>query len=119
MSCLGNVIWFIFGGFIAAITWLIAGILCCITIVGIPLGLQCFKFARLSCFPFGKEIVYSGGAVSLLANVIWVLVCGWILALEHFLFGLLFWVTIIGIPFGMQHFKLAKLAIMPFGAEVR
>jgi uncharacterized membrane protein YccF (DUF307 family) len=119
MSCLGNVIWFIFGGFIAAIMWLIAGLLCCLTIVGIPLGLQCFKFAGLSCFPFGKEIVYGGGGVSLIANILWILFCGWGLALVHGIFGLIYCVTIIGIPFGLQYFKLAKLALMPFGATIQ
>jgi uncharacterized membrane protein YccF (DUF307 family) len=119
MSCLGNVIWFIFGGFIAAIMWLIAGLLCCLTIVGIPLGLQCFKFAGLSCFPFGKEIVYGGGGVTLIANILWILFCGWGLALVHGIFVLIYCVTIIGIPFGLQYFKLAKLALMPFGATIQ
>jgi len=118
MSCLGNVIWFVFGGFIAGISWFLAGVLCCITIIGIPLGLQCFKFAGMSCFPFGKDIVFNGGAFSLLANVIWIVVLGWVLAMEHAIFGLIFCVTIIGIPFGLQHFKLAKLALVPFGANI-
>ena len=86
---------------------------------GIPVGLQCFKFASLSFFPFGKDVVYGGGTVSFVVNVIWLLVSGWVLALEHFFFGAVLCVTVIGIPFGLQHFKLAKLALMPFGAEVR
>ena len=98
MSCLGNILWFIFGGFWNALIWCFFGILWCMTIIGIPVGLQCFKFAGLSFFPFGKEVVYGGGAGSFVLNV-----C----------------VTIVGIPFGLQHFKLAKLALMPFGAEVR
>lgn len=85
---------------------------------GIPVGMQCFKFASLSFFPFGKEVVYGGGAGSLLLNVIWIIVSGLPLAIEHLVFGAVLCITVIGIPFGMQHFKLAKLALMPFGAAV-
>lgn len=84
----------------------------------IPVGLQCFKLASLSFFPFGKEVRYGGGAGSFLLNVIWLLVSGLPLALEHVAMGLLLCVTILGIPFGLQQFKLAKLALLPFGAEV-
>ena len=80
--------------------------------------MQCFKFASLSFFPFGKEVQYGGGAGSFILNIIWLILSGIPLALEHLVFGLVLCVTIIGIPFGMQHFKLAKLALMPFGAEV-
>lgn len=118
MSCLGNFLWFIFGGCISGLSWLLAGCLWCITIVGIPVGLQCFKFASVSFFPFGKEIVYGGGAVSLIVNIIWLIISGIPLALEHAAMGCLLCITIIGIPFGLQQFKLAKLALMPFGATV-
>ena len=118
MGCLGNVIWFVCGGLISGLSWCLAGCLWCITIIGIPVGLQCFKLASLSFFPFGKEVVYGGGAGSFLLNIIWLLVSGLPLALEHLFFGLLLCVTVIGIPFGLQQFKLAKLALMPFGAEV-
>lgn len=118
MSCLGNVIWFLFGGFFLGLGWAFAGILCCITIVGIPLGIQCFKFAELSFFPFGREIEYGGGPVSLLANILWLIFLGIPLAIEAATLGLVFCITIIGIPFGLQCFKLAKLALMPFGARV-
>ena len=118
MGCLGNVLWFVFGGVVSGLSWCLAGLLWCVTIVGIPVGMQCFKFASLSFFPFGKEVRYGGGAGSLLLNIIWLIISGVPLALEHALFGLLLCVTVIGIPFGMQHFKLAKLALMPFGAEV-
>ena len=76
------------------------------------------KLASLSFFPFGKEVRYGGGAGSFLLNVIWLLVSGLPLALEHVAMGLLLCVTILGIPFGLQQFKLAKLALLPFGAEV-
>ena len=90
----------------------------CITIVGIPVGVQCFKLASLSFFPFGKEVIYGGGAGSLILNIIWLVVSGLPLALEHLAIGIVLCVTIIGIPFGMQQFKLAKLALMPFGTEL-
>ena len=94
------------------------GCLWCITIVGIPVGMQCFKFAGLSFFPFGKEVVYGGGAVSLLLNIVWLIVSGIPLALESALIGILLCITIVGIPFGLQQFKIAKLALMPFGAAI-
>ncbi|MCM1064591.1 MAG: YccF domain-containing protein [Eubacterium sp.] len=118
MSCLGNLLWFLFGGFISGISWCLAGVLWCITIVGIPVGTQCFKFAGLSFFPFGREVNYGGGAGSLILNIIWLAVSGLPLAIEHLTIGLVLCITIIGIPFGLQQFKLAKLALMPFGATV-
>lgn len=99
-------------------SWLIAGILWCITIVGIPIGLQCFKFASLSFFPFGKEVVYGGGAGSVLLNILWIIFSGLPLALEAVVIGVIFSITIVGIPFGLQCFKIAKLALMPFGSSV-
>lgn len=118
MSCLGNITWFIFGGFVGGLTWALAGILWCITIVGIPVGLQCFKFATLSFWPFGKDVVYGGDGVSLILNIIWLIFSGIPLALAHIASGLILCVTIIGIPFALQSFKLAKLALMPFGARI-
>ncbi len=118
MGCLGNVLWFIFGGFWQGIGWFLAGVLWCITIVGIPIGKQCFKFARLSFFPFGKDVVYGGGVGSVLLNILWLVLSGIPLAVVAALNGIVFCVTIIGIPFGLQCFKLAKLALMPFGATV-
>lgn len=118
MGCLGNILWFICGGLLSGLSWGLAGCLWCISIVGIPVGLQCFKFASLSFFPFGKEVNYGGGAGSLLLNIIWLLISGIPLALEHAVMGIIMCVTIIGIPFGLQHFKIAQLALMPFGATV-
>jgi uncharacterized membrane protein YccF (DUF307 family) len=86
--------------------------------VGIPWGVQCFKFASLSFFPFGKEVEYGGGVGSLLLNVLWLVVSGIPMAVGSAIMGCVLCVTIIGIPFGMQHFKIAKLALMPFGARV-
>ncbi len=118
MGCLGNVIWFVFGGFFCGLGWIFSGILCCCTIVGIPLGLQCFKFASMGFCPFGKEIVYGGGTVSLIANIIWLIFCGIPMAVGNVISGCLLCITIIGIPFGLQFFKLAKLSLMPFGATI-
>ena len=114
----GNVLWFVFGGCLSGLGWCLAGVLWCITIVGIPVGLQCFKFAKLAFFPFGKEIVYGGGVGSFLLNIIWLVVSGIWLALGSVVTGCLLCITVIGIPFGLQHFKLAKLALMPFGSDV-
>ena len=118
MSILGNILWFVCGGFLSGISWFLAGLLWCVTVVGIPVGVQCFKFAKLSCCPFGKDVEWSSGAVSFLVNVIWIVVSGVPLAIEHLGIGLVMCVTVVGIPFGLQHFKLAKLALMPFGADV-
>ncbi|EGC69908.1 hypothetical protein HMPREF9087_1296 [Enterococcus casseliflavus ATCC 12755] len=118
MNFLGNLIWFIFGGLIGAISWFLAGCLWCITIVGIPIGLQCFKFASLSLAPFGKEIVYRGGGTSLILNILWLIFSGVPLALGHLASAVILAITIIGIPFAAQSLKLAQLALMPFGAEV-
>lgn len=118
MSCLGNIIWFIFGGLIGGLTWCLAGILWCVTIIGIPIGLQCFKFATLSFAPFGKDIVYRATGINLIVNIIWLIVSGVPLALGHLISAAFLCITIIGIPFAAQSLKLARLALMPFGAEI-
>ncbi len=119
MRTLGNIIWILFGGLALSISWAVSGLLCCITIIGIPLGRQCFKIAGLALTPFGKEVVCERvGLGSCLGNVLWILIFGIVLAVQSFLFGIVFCITIIGIPFGIQHFKLARLAIWPFGAKV-
>ena len=118
MRLIGNILWFLFGGILSGLGWILAGCLWCITIIGIPIGLHCFKLASVSFFPFGKEIVYGGGAVSFLVNIIWFLVSGMELALANFVIGCLWCITIVGIPFGKQFFKIAKLALSPFGSSV-
>ena len=119
MGCLGNLLWFVFGGIWQGLGWILAGILWSITIIGIPIGQQCFKLAGLAFFPFGKEVEYGGGPVSLIANIFWLILSGIPLALAAALNGVIFCCTIIGIPFGLQCFKIAKLSLMPFGATVR
>ena len=118
MSLLGNLLWLLCGGLVSALCWMIAGLLWCASIVGIPVGLQCFKFAKLSLMPFGKRVVDEGGAVSFLLNVAWLLLSGLELAIVHFVLGCLLSLTVIGIPFGKQFFKFARLSLAPFGARV-
>ncbi len=118
MSCLGNIIWFIFGGFWNGLSWFLIGILWSLTIIGLPVGRQCFKLAQLSFSPFGKEIRYAEASNSLLLNIIWFIFGGLELAVLHLLSALVLAVTIVGIPFASQQLKLAKLALMPFGANV-
>lgn len=122
MSMLGDLIWIVFGGLVMSLAYLFLGIAYCITIIGIPVGLQLFKMAGLSLFPFGREVRDRNGEMgcwSMFLNILWI-VCGGIeMAMTHAVVGLLFCITIVGIPFGKQHFKLAVLALMPFGKEIR
>jgi len=118
MRMLGNIFWIIFGGFLSALGWIVAGCLWCITIVGIPIGKQCFKLCSISLNPFGKEVEYGGGAVSFIVNILWIIFSGIELAITNLALGAILCVTIVGIPFGMQFFKIAKLSLMPFGAQV-
>lgn len=118
LKVIGNILWFVFGGFVSGLGWWLSGLLWCITVIGIPWGRQCFKFASLSFRPFGREVVPGGGAPSLLANIVWLLVSGLWLAMINALIGLVWCITIVGYPFGKQFFKIANLALMPFGARV-
>ena len=118
MRILGNILWIICGGLLSALGWLIAGCIWCITIVGIPVGLQCFKLSSISFNPFGKEVVDTGGTVSFLLNVAWFLISGIELALGNFLLGCILCITIVGIPFGKQFFKIASTALAPFGKQI-
>jgi uncharacterized membrane protein YccF (DUF307 family) len=121
MNLLGNLIWLIFGGIIIAIEYFIGSLILMITIVGIPFGIQTLKMGALALWPFGRDTrvdVRASGCLYILMNVIW-LVCGGIcIAISHALFGLLLCITIIGIPFGMQHFKLTAIALNPFGRDI-
>ena len=120
MGCLGNILWFLFGGLWTGLSWVAAGVLWCITIVGIPIGKQCFKFAKLILMPFGKKVYFGNmSSGSVLLNVIWILLGGLGLCISSIAMGVGSCLTIIGIPFGLQHFKFAALALMPFGAEIR
>jgi uncharacterized membrane protein YccF (DUF307 family) len=122
MSFIGNLIWAIFGGLVLSLCYLLAGVVYCITIIGIPVGVQLFKLASLTFCPFGRNVTDRNGQLSvwsIFLNVLWVLFGGLELALTHVVLGFLFCITIVGIPFGMQHFKLALLALIPFGKEIQ
>lgn len=119
MKLLGNIIWLIFGGIITALLWFLAGLILCVTIIGIPFGVQCFKISQFILWPFGRQISLGNfGVGGLLLNIIWVIFLGWELAITHLVIGAFFCITIIGIPFGLQHFKFAQLGLIPFGAEI-
>lgn len=118
MKTLGNLIWFVTTGIWSWICWTLTGIALCISIIGIPFGMQCFKIANLGLFPFGKEIIPSGKASSFLFNIIWVIFFGWELFLVHLATTVFLCITIIGIPFAAQSFKLALLSLFPFGVTI-
>ena len=118
MKILGNILWLIFGGLIFAIGYFIVGLLLCVTIIGIPFGLQLFKMGRLVLFPFGTDVKTQFDEHPI-ANVLWLIFFGWEIAVSHVITGLILCITIIGIPFGLQWFKLAKLALFPFGTEIK
>lgn len=120
MNLLGNLVWLLFGGLVAAVLWVLAGLLSCLTIMGIPFGFQCFKIARFVLMPFGREVeIGRFGVGGLIGNILWIMLLGWELAVTHAVLGVLLSITLIGIPFGRQHFKMAGLALVPFGARVR
>jgi uncharacterized membrane protein YccF (DUF307 family) len=120
MSLILNVLWFIFGGgFLIAIEYFLAGLVLCITLVGIPFGLQCFKLAGLGAFPFGKDVVPAGGgAIHTIANVLWVVFAGVWICLSHLALAIPLAISIIGLPFAVQHLKFALVALWPFGQRV-
>ncbi len=117
MKVIGNILWFILGGLETAIMWFFLGLFWCITIIGIPFGLQSFKFARLALWPMGTTVSMNFGKHAIM-NILWFLLGGFGLAIMYVLLGIVWCISIIGIPFGLQSFKFAKLACFPFGAEV-
>lgn len=118
MRFIGNFLWCFFGGGLIALLWILSGMLCCCTIIGIPMGLQCFKFAQFIMWPFGRQIIFANRIDSLILNMIWIFMLGWELALLSLIVGLVWCITIVGVPFGLQCFKFAQLALMPFGATI-
>lgn len=118
---LGNILWLICGGLESAINYFIGSIALCITIVGIPWGWQTFKIGVLCLWPFGAEIDSSHqehGCLNLFMNVIWFIFGGLWAWLTHMFFGILLCIIIVGIPWGKQHFKMARLAVAPFGKDI-
>lgn len=118
MSVIGNILWFLLGGFLLGLGYIVVGLLFCITIIGIPFGYQLMKIGMYCFCPFGHDTNFrqgGPGCLSLALNIIWI-VCGWWeLALFHLVIGGFLCITIIGIPFGLQHFKIARLSLLPFG----
>jgi uncharacterized membrane protein YccF (DUF307 family) len=122
VNLLLNIIWLLFGGFIVVFAYVLGAVILCITIIGIPFGIQCFKLAGLAVAPFGHEIREKeppSGALSVIMNILWILLPGLELAVFHLVMALLFAITIIGLPLAAQHLKMTRLALIPFGFEVR
>ena len=122
MNSIGNLLWIIFGGFIIFLLYLIGSIVLIITIIGIPFGVQTLKMAGLALMPFGREAVQgerAGGCLYILMNILWLLFAGIEIAIVHLVLALLCAITIIGIPFAQQHVKLAFIALVPFGMDIR
>lgn len=118
MSTLGNILWFFLGGFIVALLYLVAGLLMCITIIGIPFGVQLIKIAGVAICPFGRDvdIMKESGCLSVGFNVLWVLFGWWEIAIVHLVLAAVFAITIIGIPFAKAHWRLMKMSLLPFGS---
>jgi len=122
MNLLLNLIWLLFGGIIVVLAYVLGGVLMCLTIIGIPFGFQCFKLAGLALAPFGREIREReppGGALAVILNVLWIIIIGLGLATFHLVLALILAITIIGLPLAAQHLKMTRLALLPFGFEVR
>ena len=121
MSALGNLVWLIFGGFIAGLGYIIGGLCLCLTIVGIPFGVQSINLGLATFAPFGKQVISTENQSSLkiLFDVIWILLFGWEIAMAHLAGALILAITIVGIPFAKQHLKLIPVALFPFSQELR
>ena len=122
MNFLGNLIWLIFGGFLSGMGYILGGLLTMLTIIGIPFGAQAMKLGAATMTPFGREIVESDDAdnpLNLIFNILWAIFFGWEIAVSHLIHGIILAITIIGLPFAKQHFKLIPLALFPFGKELR
>lgn len=121
MKLIGNIIWLLFGGIVIAIEYFIGSLVLMITIVGIPFGIQTLKMGALAIWPFGRDTRVhqrASGCLYIIMNVIWLVFGGLWIAISHAIFGLLLCITIIGIPFGLQHFKLTSIALTPFGRDI-
>ena len=121
MNLIGNIIWVVFGGLFLSLGYLFGGLVLCLTIVGIPFGLKVMRLGLFALWPFGGEVKPTDnvmGCLPVLMNVLWIIFGGIEVALTHLTLGVAFCITIIGIPFGLQHFKLMMYAILPFGHRV-
>jgi uncharacterized membrane protein YccF (DUF307 family) len=118
MTCLGNFVWIVFGGLASWIGWMLAGLIWCLTIVGIPVGLQCFKIASFAFAPFGKHLEVQADSKHFVINLIWLLLFGWELALGHLISAIILALTIVGLPFAIQQMKMVSICLAPFGKIV-
>ena len=121
MNLLGNIIWLIFGGFLTGMGYIIGGLLVCLTIVGIPFGMQSMKLGVATLAPFGRDIITkndAGGTLETIFNILWAIFFGWDIAVAHLVHALILAITIVGLPFAKQHIKLIPLALFPFGREL-
>jgi uncharacterized membrane protein YccF (DUF307 family) len=121
MSVIGNIIWLVFGGFVAGMEYILGGLLMCLTVVGIPFGVQSIRLGVSTFAPFGKEVVDSTrqGALKLVFDVIWILLFGWEIAMTHLVSALVLAITVVGIPFAKQHVKLVPIALFPFSKDLQ
>ncbi len=122
MSLLGNIIWLIFGGFLTGLGYIIGGLLTCLTIIGIPFGLQAIKIGFATFTPFGKEVVSektADSSLKLVFDIVWAVLFGWEIAIAHLTAAAILAITILGIPFAKQHIKLIILALLPFGRDLK
>ena len=121
MSQLGNIVWLIFGGFFAALEYIIGGALLCLTIVGIPFGLQSIRLGMATLAPFGKRVVPDErqSGLRVIFDIVWIMLFGWEIALTHLVFAGILAITIVGIPFAKQHLKLVPVALFPFSQDLR
>ncbi|TDC62367.1 YccF domain-containing protein [Actinomadura sp. GC306] len=120
MRTLLNILWLVLAGFWLALSYVLAGIICCVLIITIPFGIASFRIAGFALWPFGRTTVprRDAGAGSLVGNVIWIIVAGWWLALGHLATGVLLCITVIGIPFGIANFKLIPVSLAPLGRDI-
>ena len=122
MKGIGNILWLILGGLVVALIYFLVGVVLFFTIIGIPFGIQLFKLGEYALWPFGRELVNKPGepgCVSIVMNLLWILLGWWEVALVHLICGLVFCITIVGIPFGLQHFRMALMSVFPCGKEIR
>lgn len=121
MKFIGNILWLILGGLLVSLYYALAGLIFCLSIIGIPFGVQLFKMAGFALWPFGREVVAGpndAGFLAILMNIIWIIFGGIEIALLHISLGAILCLTIVGIPFGLQHFKMSLLALVPFGKKI-
>ena len=122
MKGIGNILWLILGGLVVALIYFLVGVVLFCTIIGIPFGIQLFKLGEYALWPFGRELVSKPGepgCLSIVMNLLWILLGWWEVAFVHLVCGLAFCITIVGIPFGLQHFRMALMSVFPFGKEIR